>query len=220
VVPMGVDSALLALAEGEVPAAPAADGRRRIVYLGTLARVRRLDFVLRAFARVREQRADVTLYLVGGGEPADVALLEAEARRLGIEEDVVFTGHLPMDAAVEYVRRADVCLSPYYPTPILNSTSPTKLIEYMAFARPVVANEHPEQARVLRESGAGLCVPYREEAFAEAALTLLADPARSRHMGELGRRYVLEHRTYEVIARRVDRDYRGLVAGAPAPTTP
>ena len=129
---------------------------------------------------------------------------------------MVFTGQLPHAEALEYVREADVCVSPFYTTPILNSTSPTKLVEYMLMGKAVVANEHPEQQLVIEESGAGYCVAYDEEAFAQAILALLRAPELAREMGERGRRYVLERRSYEVIASQVERQLLHIVQAPPA----
>jgi glycosyltransferase involved in cell wall biosynthesis len=105
---------------------------------------------------------------------------------------------------------ADVCVSPFLPTPVLNSTSPTKLVEYMAMGRAVVANDHPEQREVLASSGAGLCVPYEEDAFARAIVKILRDPEGAARMGRRGREYVERCRTYSRIADAVERDYRSL----------
>jgi glycosyltransferase involved in cell wall biosynthesis len=113
-------------------------------------------------------------------------------------------GQLPQSRALEYVREADVCVSPFYPTPVLRSASPTKLIEYMAMGKAVVANDHPEQRRVIEASGAGYCVPYEEKAFAAAVVALLQDPEAAMAMGQRGRRYAVEHRAYTVIADRVE----------------
>jgi glycosyltransferase involved in cell wall biosynthesis len=130
-------------------------------------------------------------------------MLWEEAKRLEIQDAVVITGFLPRHEAWDFVRRADVCVSPFFPTPILNSTSPTKLIEYMAMGKAVVANEHPEQRTVLAESGAGLCVPYEEDAFSEAILYLLDHPQEAEEMGNRGRAYVESRRDYEFIAEMV-----------------
>ena len=46
----------------------------------------------------------------------------------------------------------------------------------MALGKAVVANDHPEQRRVIEESGAGICVPYAEQPFAAAIVRLLEDP--------------------------------------------
>jgi len=150
---------------------------------------------------------EALLYLVGkGDDPTDEQQLVAEAKRLNVLDAVVFVGQLPREQALRYVRDADVCILPFYPTPILNSTSPTKLVEYMAMGKAVVANDHPEQRLVIEESGAGYCVPYEEDAFARAVVALLRSPDTARRMGEQGRKYVVAHRTYPVIADVVERE--------------
>jgi glycosyltransferase involved in cell wall biosynthesis len=214
VVPMGVKLS----AFDDVNNAPARraipESDRCFLYLGTLVQVRRLDFLIRVLARVREKVGDAKLYLVGAGEDdSDEDLLHAEAERLGLQSSVIFTGRLPWSAAQRYVRDADVCVSPFYPTPILNSTSPTKLVEYLAMGRPVVANDHPEQERIIRESGAGYCVPWNEESFADAIASLLLDPDIARKMGSKGPAYVSQHRSYNVIADLVENELLD-IAGA------
>jgi Glycosyltransferase len=179
-----------------------------VVYLGTLNRNRRLDFLLSVLTKVLRECPNTTLYFVGDGdEPADRQILEEECARLGIQDAVIFTGFIPREEALRYVARADVCVSPFYPTPILNSTSPTKLIEYMALGKAVVANDHPEQRLVIEESSGGICVPYDGQAFADAIIYLLQNPHHARQMGDCGHRYVVEHRNYEKISEVVELQY-------------
>jgi glycosyltransferase involved in cell wall biosynthesis len=185
-----------------------------VLYLGTLVRVRRLDFLIRVFARVQAAVPAARLYIVGKGDhPEDEPFLAEEVARLNLESSVVFVGQLPREEALAYVREADVCASPFFPSPVLRSASPTKLIEYMAMGKAVVANDHPEQARVIAESGAGLCVPWEEEPFAAAIAALLEDPRGARRMGECGRRWVIDHRAYNVIADTVERRMLDIVEG-------
>ena len=204
----------------EIPYPPPADGPLRhrargeksIVYLGTLMRARRLDFLVRVHANVVKTHPTARLYLVGKGEmPEDEQFLKSEADKLGISDSIVFTGHLPLKDAWQYVRDADVCLSPYYPTPILNSTSPTKLIEYMAMEKVVVGNDHPEQSLVIAESDSGLCVPWQEEAFSDAISRLLDNPVIAKKMGERGRTYVKQHRTNRIMATKIEAMYFSLL---------
>jgi glycosyltransferase involved in cell wall biosynthesis len=190
------------------------EGVRCFLYLGTMAQVRRIDFLIRVLAIVLKTAPDVKLYLVGSGNgPEDERILRDEAARLGVQDSVMFVGQLPQQEALQYVRDADVCVSPFYPTPILNSTSPTKLVEYMVMGKAVVANDHPEQRLMVDESGAGYCVQYREEPFAEAILRLLNDPAGARSMGEKGRPYIVQHRSYQIIANSVEQKLRQIAAG-------
>jgi glycosyltransferase involved in cell wall biosynthesis len=184
---------------------------KTVVYLGALDRIRRIDFLIRVFHQVHCRVPGAKLYLVGSSfDPADTASLERLAAGMGLRDAVVFTGFLPMEEAWRYVARAAVAVSPFYPTPVLQSTSPTKLIEYMAMAKPVVVNDHPEQRQVIAGSGGGICVPYDEAAFADAVVELLTKPSEAKAMGLRGRRYVAECRSYAVLADRVEQCYRQL----------
>ena len=205
-VPMGIDAALARAPDLSRERTLLPSGVPCLLYLGALDKVRRVDFLIRAFSLVRSAVPAARLYLVGKGvDPSDTTLLEDEAARLDLGSSVVFVGQLPQAEALKYVQEADVCATPLYPTPVLRVASPTKLVEYMALGKPVVANDHPEQKRLLQAGGAGYCVPYEERAFADAAVKLLQNPREARLMGLQGRAYVLEHRTYAVIADEVEK---------------
>jgi glycosyltransferase involved in cell wall biosynthesis len=183
-------------------------GELWITYLGTLIRLRKLDFLIRAFAIVRARHPSANLYLVGFGEdPSDEECLLEEARKQGVADAVVITGRLPMEEAWRYVRASDVCVSPYYPTAILKSTSPTKLVEYFALGRAAVCNDHPEQSQVAESSGGALCTRWVESEFADAIGKLLDDPIAARLMGTCGRRYVQEQRSSRQLADVVEDVY-------------
>lgn len=205
-VPMAVSETLLE--RKNVPIKP-----ETMLYLGTLIRIRRLDTLLEALALVMKRFPAARLVFVGDGEsPDDRKFLESRAVALGVEKNTEFTGRLPMREAHDRVRETAVCLSPFYPIPILLSTSPTKISEYMALGRPVVANRHPEQSRIIEESGAGICVEWSASDFANAVITLFADPQAAEEMGTAGREYVRRNRVYPVIAPAVAAVYRNLLA--------
>jgi glycosyltransferase involved in cell wall biosynthesis len=196
-------------------------GPQTIVYLGTLLRERQLDFIVRAHALVVAALPDAQLVFVGGGwMPDDEQLLRREADRFGVSANVTITGWLPMREAWQHVRRAALCVSPYLPVPILRSTSPTKLIEYMALGKAVVANDHPEQADVLRASGGGIVCAWDEREFAASIVELLMDAERCERMGAAGRRYVAEHRTHWAMVELVAGRYRQHLIEPPKPPRP
>lgn len=211
-VPMGVPPRLLEWTRSNAVAVVPG----RIVYVGTLARVRRLETIVEAFAAVAAARPDATLVIVGDGDlPGERAFLETEARRLRVADRVLFTGFVPMEEAWRYAASAAVCLSPFYPTFVLRSTSPTKINEYLALGRPVVANDHPEQSAALAESGAGYCVEWDGARFAAAILKLLDDPAAAEAMGARGPAWVAAHRTYDRIADGVMDKYLEIAGTGP-----
>jgi len=188
-------------------------GKASIVYLGTLLKTRKLEFAIKVLKEVLLKEPEAMLYMVGPEEQeGDIAVLKQEAISLGVEDKVIFTGRLPQHEALAYVSSAAVCISPFFPTPILNSTSPTKLIEYMAFKKAVVANDHPEQSLVITASGGGLCVPYDVNDFAGAIVKILSNPDMAKDMGAKGYDYVMKHRTYDKLSDLINNVYLGLVS--------
>jgi glycosyltransferase involved in cell wall biosynthesis len=185
---------------------------KKVVYLGTLFKIRRIDFLIRVFEKVARRQKNVKLYLVGGGDDdrLDEQEIEHEARKLGIKDYVTITGFLPQREAWAFCKNAHVCVSPIVPSPILDCGSPTKLIEYMAMGKAAVANDHSEQRLVLAESKAGICVPYEEEAFADAIIYLLDHPREAKEMGLRGREYVRKNRSYKDTADLVERELLSL----------
>lgn len=209
-VPMGVSTRMLHWARSH----RAAVVPMSVVYLGTLAAVRRMDMLIDAFGEVLKSQPDARLTLVGEGDsPQERAALEEQVRRLGITESVVFTGFIPMDEAWAIAARAAVCVSPFLPNAVLASASPTKLVEYMALGRPVVCNDHPEQSQVIRESGAGLCVAWGASEFARAIVWMLQHPAEAERMGANGPAWVDSCRTYPAISERVLHQYQRIIEG-------
>lgn len=114
-----------------------------------------------------------------------------------------FTGRLPFDQGQALLQLAEVGLSPFPRSELLESASPTKAVEYLAAGVPVVCNDQPDQAKVIRESGGGWCTELSAQAFASAVIECLRDPERSRRMGQAGRSYVQSHRSYAQLSGQV-----------------
>lgn len=223
-VPMGVTPRALQFRQGRQ--ARAADpqarelieqhiepGTRTIFYLGTLNRSRELDIMIDALAIIKQSHPDARLLVVGGEDnPGDLAFLQERAEQCGVTEQVHFAGWMPIEQAWVLLEKADVCWSPIVNNRVLRVGSPTKLVEYMAFQKPVVVNEHPEQRQIIDESGVGYCVPWTAEGFATATVRLLDDSQAAAAMGEGGLAWVQENRVYDAIADRVLGHYQDLLA--------
>jgi glycosyltransferase involved in cell wall biosynthesis len=195
---------------GIVPAPPPARAAASPVvigYLGTLNAMRRLDVLVDMLAELRRGGMNARLLIVGGSpSPRDRLLLERRAAEVNVTPHVELTGALPQRDALRRISAADVCISPIHRSPILDVGSPTKMIEYMALAMPVVANDHPEQRLILRATRAGVCVPWGARHYARAVRWLMSRPPEERAaMGARGRAWVEQNRTYARIADEVER---------------
>jgi len=209
-VPMGVEDSLITRPVSSKKVTRSS--KTTVIYLGTMAKIRKIDFLIKIFKQVIDSQDNIDFLMVGDSEdPNDLEYLKAFANKLGISSFIIFTGNLNRENALDYVSNSDICLSPFFPTPILNSTSPTKLIEYMAMGKPVIANDHPEQRMVIQESKGGICVPYEVNAFSNAIIELASNPDVSLKMGAAGKNFVRNNRTYSSIANNVEQQYQKLL---------
>lgn len=209
-VPMGVDLEDV-LIEDIPPAEDSRlDGRRILVYLGSLDRPRRIEILFEMLARVRAHMPEALLVLAGDtADDMHRAWLQQQAAASGVEHDVVWTGWLPMKEGWRYVRAAEVALSPIPRGYLLDCSSPTKVPEYLALGVPVVCNDNPDQAKIVYESGAGLCVPYTAVDFAAAVLRMLHYEQMKEIESQMsGAEYVKAQRSYERISLMVSGVYR------------
>ena len=212
-VPMGVD--LEATGAPDLAAAedPRLRGRRVLVYLGVMDRIRHIDILLEMLVPLRDWHPTVLLAMVGDTQDAAYRnWLRARAEKLGVADCVLWTGWLPTRDAWRYVCAAEVGLSPIPRSPLLDVGSPTKPLEYLALGVPVVGNDNPDQVRLVHESGSGLCVPWSADAFACGVSTILSMPKDERaRMAARGKSYILQRRGYHVIASGLADVYRGLL---------
>lgn len=211
-VPMGVDIEALQ----DLDIRPVNDirleGKRVLVYLGALDRPRRIEVLFEMLAIVKDQFPNVVLILVGDAhEEEHRDWLKMKANEVGIEDNLLWTGWIPMSEGWRYVRAAEVGLSPIPRGSLLDVSSPTKVPEYLALGVPVVCNDNPDQERVIRESKAGICVFYSAADFANAVISMLSLDEKARNeLGVRGRNYVNQYRDYRVIGDNVVNSYKNL----------
>jgi len=152
-----------------------------LLAVGRLSRQKDFPTLLRAFARLREQRGARLVVL---GEGPDRQPLENLARELGIAGDVDFPGFAPNP--YPYLRRADLfALSSAW------EGSPNALTEALALGTPVVATNCPSGPEEILEGGRyGPLVPVGDwEALAEAMQATLDTPPSADFLRSGGDRY-------------------------------
>lgn len=210
---MGVDMRAL----HEAGLQPTRDGRlagRRVIgYLGTVDRPRQIERLFAMLVLVQRVLPDAVLLVVGDTDDGvHRHWLHEQARLAGVSDAIVWAGWLPTQDAWRLILNAEVAVSPFPRGELLDSASPTKVPEYLALGVPVVCNDNPDQAATIRDSGAGLCVPYTAEDFAAAVLKLMGMDASARAaMVAAGQRYVAANRDYRHIASEVAAVYRRLL---------
>ena len=189
--------------DGSAPdLAPLAAAQPLVLFLGRLARVKRLDRLLRAFARTRAG----TLALVGPDYDRIAGGLESLARELGIAARVRLVPRIVLGPEKEFVFASARALV----LPSESESFGNAVLEAMQRGLPVVVTRGVGAAEIVSAAGAGSVVDAEEGALAQAIDRLLADPEAARAMGEAGRRHVRARYEWDAIAAQMERLYESL----------
>ncbi len=162
------------------------NGRDHMVgYVGVMGDQEGLDLLLEA-ARiiVFDRKLDVQFVLVGGGPALEG--LQAQAAEMGLSDHVTFTGRAPDDDLFEVLSTADVCVNPDRVNPMNDKSTMNKILEYMAFSKPIVQFEVVE-GRASAQEASLYAAPNDTTDMADKIVALLNDPAERARMGRIGR---------------------------------
>jgi glycosyltransferase involved in cell wall biosynthesis len=184
-----------------------ADNEALLAFVGRIVPIKRLDLLLRAFARAHAGGARAHLAIVGDGETRGV--FQRLARELGVGSAVSFLGYrrdLPRIAAA-----ADAAVLSSD-----NEGTPVWLIEAGAAGKPAIATDVGGTSEVVTPE-TGIVVPPDDEAALAAAISRLAgDPELRRQMGGRARQHVLRRYSVERLLSDIDALYRELLQPVPA----
>ncbi|HET7725840.1 MAG TPA: glycosyltransferase family 4 protein [Candidatus Limnocylindrales bacterium] len=159
----------------------AEDGIVRLVYAGAITPTYELDVALRAVGRLRTEGRPVELDLYGRGDSREP--LEALAGELGIEPSVRFHGRVPIESIPAAVAAADIGLAPTRRSEFTDFSLSTKIFEYAAMGKPVVASDLPTVERYFPDGALRTYEPGDDASLAAAIATLIDDPAaRASHV--------------------------------------
>lgn len=147
--------------------------------------------VLRALSEVLQTCPDTTYLVLGDGPHRST--LEKLAHELNVDGHVRFLG--AQTDVVPFLQAADVSL-------ILarGEASSLAALESLACGVPVLAAQQPPFDELI-ESDYGLLVDESDKIAVAAAINgLLGDPTLRKAMGQVGRRQVLQHHTWDQVA--------------------
>lgn len=173
------------------------DERARILYAGRLSAGRGVRLLASAVGKLRETRP-VKLVLAGPVDEAFKPVLDEAMKRAGLADgDVEALGPIDHDDMPRVIAHSTVCVAPASPDSADRPLAgfPTKLLEYMACRRPVVAPRRSSVEEVIRDGEEGLLFAPGDSAdLASAIGRLLDDAALREKCAEAGyRRVRLEH---------------------------
>lgn len=194
VVENGVETDLFA------PDSVAAAGRRKelnaesrflVCYIGTMGMAHGLEALLDAAASLQSKAPHVLFLLVGEGSEKERIKSVAQCRGLA---NVQFLDQQPREKIPSFISASDLCLVLLKKSDVFKTVIPTKMLEFMSCARPVILGVEGQARQILEDAGAGLAIePENADALAAAITQLDHNREQAKTLGEQGRAYILQN---------------------------
>jgi PEP-CTERM/exosortase A-associated glycosyltransferase len=187
-------------------------GTTVIGFIGSFYAYEGLDLLLDSLPRIVSQLPDIRVLLVGGG-PQEAAL-KAQARSLGLEDKVVFTGRVPHQEVQRYYDLVDVLAYPRHSMRLTELVTPLKPLEAMAQGRVLVASDVGGHKELIEDGKTGVLFRAgNAESLGDAIIRLLAERDRWPAIRAAGRKFVEEERNWRSSVARYQAVYERLTHG-------
>ncbi len=195
VVPNGID---LARFRDRPPLPAYRDGKLNLLFVGRLEHRKGLGYLLRAYSKLRRERDDVRLIVVGDGPYRRWYSRWVQRNEI---PDIAMVGYVDAAEKPRYYATADIFCAPNTGDESFGMV----LLEAMAAGKPIVASDIAGFRQVIHSGSEGLLVPRKSRHQLVAAIKLLLDdPDLRARLGRTGLQTVQQYDWERVINRVLD----------------
>lgn len=169
-----------------------------MVFAGTLPPFSGLNVLISRMPDLIARIPNLRLLIVGDG--VQRPLLEKQIRELGLGEQVKITGMVPHEDVPEWIAQADIGVLTFPAEGATRDIFPTKVLQYMAQGKPVVANPLPGLVDFGLGEEQGV-VYVRNGDWASAIANAMVNKIP---LGKMARRYVEQEHGYDRILDKLE----------------
>lgn len=201
--PIAVDPAFLSTDCGEPPEdlRQQCEGKLVIGYIGTLLHYHRINLLFEIARDLAESYKEI-IFLIIGGEKHKVEKYRQQAKKLQVDRYFIFTGSIPYKMIPRYLKLIDIGIIPN----TAPWASPTKMFEYAAMRKPIIAPDYPPIKNFLPEEHQWLLFPPNDgSALKERIIKLAENPELREQIGEMNRQRVLNNYTWYHYVERIEK---------------
>jgi len=173
-----------------------------VLFIGTLFDFSGLDTVIPKFSEVVKKIPEARLLIVGDGPQRQK--MESIVKETGLGDKVTITGFQPYDTMPQYIALADVCLNPFLITDATRDIFPSKIVQYLAGGKPVIATPLPGVTAITPGNEQGMVFAADAEAITKNIIVLLNDKAYREKLGQNGLDYAVKHHSLAAITSQLE----------------
>ena len=179
------------------------EGKQIVGFVGSLSKRQGLPILLDAAEKCKQQIPDIHFLIVGKGfeEPK----LKKLVKNNKLENIVTFTGAVSHNDIPAYIAAMDITVLPNMSI----YSSPVKIFEYMAMAKPTIAPAQGQMNRFFENEREILLIkPGDQEQLMSSIVRLFNDSALRKRLGSNARHKVSNSYTWKHNAKRILEIYR------------
>lgn len=164
--------------------------RFNLIYVGGISYLRGLQNVIPTLSAIKDTIDNIQLVIVGDGTYKS-ELVEL-TRKYNLEDIVCFAGWESVQRLSAYISLAQIGLYPSLRYRGVDDKVPTKVFQYWALKKPVLASDYEFPRQLVNKFKAGYTVDYEteQEKFIELVVKLYKKPELRKEMGLNGRRAI------------------------------
>lgn len=178
------------------------EGERLILYLGRIHKIKGIDLLIEAFAKLLKMLDDVKL-VIAGSDDGYLSTCKGLVAQFGVEREVLFTGPLYGRKKLEAYVDADICVSPSR-YEIFGIT----VLEACACGRPVIGTRVGGLQDIIAHRKTGLLVkPNDVKELSNALLNVLRHYGEAEEMGREATRFIASLFSIEKVVNKLEKLY-------------
>ncbi|MBD3842095.1 MAG: glycosyltransferase family 4 protein [Campylobacterales bacterium] len=171
-------------------------------YTGTIGIANALEYFLEASKLLKDNK-DILFVIVGDGKEKEKLL-----DKYGRQKNILFVKSIPKQGVQSMLQLFDVCFIGLKKESLFKyGVSPNKLFDYMYSGKSILYAIESGESNIVKISNCGLSIEAENpKAIADGIIKLYEMNKEERvKMGENGKEYVLEHFTYEKLAKKFEK---------------
>jgi glycosyltransferase involved in cell wall biosynthesis len=176
---------------------------KAVLSVGRLYARKGLFTLIESMPSVIRKFRNAKFIISGKGQSDEMKKLVAHAAKLGVKDNIVFTGYYPDKKLPRLYQAADVfAFSTFY------ENLPFAILEALSSGLPVVTTKVGGIPEVIEDGKNGFLVePFNSRELADRILYLLEHPATASEFGFLGRKTIEERFDWRFIVKKVLKVY-------------
>ena len=183
-------------------------GKTVLGFIGTFGRWHGAEVLVEAFGKLLHiyPHLKKTTHLLMVGDGQTMPMIKEALVKWNVSDFCTLTGTVPQEAGPFHLAACDLLVSPHVPnadgTPFFGS--PTKLFEYMAMGKGIVASDLDQIGEVLTHNhSAWMGKPGDADSLMGGLKVLIDDPSLRARLGQAARKDVIARHTWKEHTRKI-----------------